>query len=540
VNNNSTWPKAITVDKRIVRILSSSTYSNFPSAIREIIVNGYDADAETVILDFDVKNSIISITDYGKGMNEKEFTLYLRIAGKSRKKEETTTKSNRKIIGQFGVGFLSVLPFCEQYLIETTKQGSAEVVSAAITSGEYFNDEFTAIDVDKIPINGGVKIEKDKINQSYTRIRLVGFSRLTKAFLNREYTLKSKKNTVKNYEPLELLKWELQEYLPIKYDDKIPIGQKLNKLSNNYSQKDFKVLFNDNELFRNIHANNILEKSDSFIEIGDIKFKYFISTNYKPISPSEARHLLIRNLNIGVGERTSFDIGMHGKVYGKLAHLTGEILVEEGLNDLISVSRDKFNYSVDYEKLKEFFRQKLRDLANELDKIKGAENTVEDFYDESKVSNLNNLKEDFIAKKLEKLENSGFEFVSDNISPISSNIDSPKEVKSKIKIDKLNKKIHVSSRNEIVYKNINVGNYKYKLKVDYWDYEDSEFPALTLANDTVLINENYPLFKDKNKVDVFIKLNILLLKSLSDNKINQTAYASIMDDLLNTFSNKND
>ena len=122
MNNKSTWPKAITVDKRIVRILSSSTYSNFPSSIREIIVNGYDADAELVELDFDVKNAIISITDYGKGMDENDFSFYLRIAGKSRKKEETTTKSNRKIIGQFGVGFLSVLPFCEKYLIETTKK----------------------------------------------------------------------------------------------------------------------------------------------------------------------------------------------------------------------------------------------------------------------------------------------------------------------------------------------------------------------------------------------------------------------------------
>ena len=47
-------PKSISVDKRIVKILSGSTYANFPSALREIIVNSYDADAENVYIDIDL------------------------------------------------------------------------------------------------------------------------------------------------------------------------------------------------------------------------------------------------------------------------------------------------------------------------------------------------------------------------------------------------------------------------------------------------------------------------------------------------------
>ena len=78
------WPKHITVDKRIVKILSGSTYTNFPSAIRELIVNSYDADAENVWVEIDLKKEIISIRDDGKGMNEDDFAFYLRIAGKRR------------------------------------------------------------------------------------------------------------------------------------------------------------------------------------------------------------------------------------------------------------------------------------------------------------------------------------------------------------------------------------------------------------------------------------------------------------------------
>ena len=96
-----------------------------------------------------------------------------------------------------------------------------------------------------------------------------------------------------------MLKWELQEYLPIEYDNKIPIGKELNEFSKDYSQKKFKVLFNGEELHRNIHAKEILDKSLETIEIGSIRFKYFISTDYRPIRPTEARYLLIRNLNIG-------------------------------------------------------------------------------------------------------------------------------------------------------------------------------------------------------------------------------------------------
>lgn len=537
VEDKNKWPKTITVDKRIVRILSSSTYSNFPSAIKEIIVNGYDADADRVDLKFDLSNSVISIFDNGKGMNENDFSFYLRIAGKSRKKNETITKNGRKIVGQFGVGFLSALPFCERYLIETTKKGSAEVLSATITSLEYFNDDYSAIDVDKIPITGGVRLDNSKIEESYTRIRLVGFSKLTRSYFNREYTVDGKRNTIRNFEPLDLLKWELQEYLPIEYDTNDRTGEILNQLSKDYSDKRFEVYFNDRKLYRNIHARKILDYSAESIEIGDIKFKYFISTNYSPITPVEARHLLIRNLNVGVGDRTSFGIGMDGRVYGKLAHLTGEILVEEGLNDLISVSRDKFNYSSEYEQLKEFFREKIRIYANELDAIKGVENFLENFQDETKVSDINNLREDYLSKRIEKLENSGFEIVkhSEDVGSVKNQIEEKSiELISPVRLDKFEKKIHLQIKEDEIRKSIIVAENKYILKLEKWDL-NSMYPAIQLDGQMVKINENYPLFSNKKQVDLFLKLHILLMDNLIKGNLSQSGYSSILNDILTTF-----
>ncbi|MBA3283721.1 MAG: ATP-binding protein [Nitrosopumilus sp.] len=69
------WPKSISVDKRIVRILSESTYENFPRALKELITNSYDADARNVKVTIDIKNETLIVEDDGKGMNEHDFFL---------------------------------------------------------------------------------------------------------------------------------------------------------------------------------------------------------------------------------------------------------------------------------------------------------------------------------------------------------------------------------------------------------------------------------------------------------------------------------
>ena len=53
------WTKRLTVDKRIVRLLSASTYENFPDAIREMVSNAYDADATEVRITINLEQDFI-------------------------------------------------------------------------------------------------------------------------------------------------------------------------------------------------------------------------------------------------------------------------------------------------------------------------------------------------------------------------------------------------------------------------------------------------------------------------------------------------
>src|SRR6185295_6890570 len=101
------------------------------------------------------------------GMDESDFTFYLRIAGKKREKESNFTSLGRPIIGQFGVGFLSIFPFFKSYHIETKKLGSSSVVFASIPLAKYFLGDNKMIDIESIAINGGIRDDKRQVSKSF-------------------------------------------------------------------------------------------------------------------------------------------------------------------------------------------------------------------------------------------------------------------------------------------------------------------------------------------------------------------------------------
>lgn len=99
----------------------SGVYQPFVKAVKEIISNAYDADAEAVGLYFKNEFSELTITDNGSGMNPIEFVRdYIRI-GKSLQKEGFTSKKQRPRIGGKGIGFLAPARYCDYLVIRTKK-----------------------------------------------------------------------------------------------------------------------------------------------------------------------------------------------------------------------------------------------------------------------------------------------------------------------------------------------------------------------------------------------------------------------------------
>lgn len=506
------WPKHITVDKRIVKILSESTYDNFPNALKEILTNSYDADSSEVRISINLKKEIIVIEDNGKGMSEREFEYFTRIAGVKREKEGGTTNSGRRIIGKFGVGFLSIFPFFKNYTIETTKKGSSEILYASIPCYQYFSAG-KLVDVNDIPIQGEVRVDSRKQGISYTKITLTGFTSIASAFFHADEGSKHRKYSVKSFGNIERLKWKLEEDLPLEYED-----NRFSKITRAYSPNiKFKVFLNNIQLLRRVYAKQILESNknevsfnrvysdekiaineNQIVKIGRIKFHYFILTDKQPIHPYEARGLKIRNLNAGVGERESFGLGSEVKgARSRLQWLTGEVLILEGMNELISVSRDKFYYDPDYEEFKEFFIKRLSHHSNQL------ESEVEYIREENdpKIKNLG-----FIEEEPEE-----------NSSP------TPVRHSSRTKVKKQKGKIA---------KTISLQNKDYTVSTSQWDYKNSFYPAVKLENSKLIINKKYPLFKGVKYNDIFIKLHAIFIINHQNGFLDKKTFSKLSNDIL--------
>lgn len=101
----------------------SGVYQPFVKAVKEIISNSYDADAETVTLEFGPDFESLTIKDDGIGMGPIEFVRdYIRI-GKSHRKDEVTPIRGRPRIGGKGIGFLAPARYCEAVELTTKKHG---------------------------------------------------------------------------------------------------------------------------------------------------------------------------------------------------------------------------------------------------------------------------------------------------------------------------------------------------------------------------------------------------------------------------------
>lgn len=519
--NNDKWPKTITVDKRIVGILSVSTYKNFPRALKEIITNSYDADALEVYINIDIEKETIIIEDSGKGMDSQEFGLYLRIAGKDRKKNKNSTDLGRPIIGKFGVGFLSVFPFFKNYEIESSKAGSDNILKAQIPLARYFDMSTGSLDVGSIKIDGREVRDSSIRGKSFTKITLRGFNDLTKSFF--KPNVERKKNEVETFPGIEKLKWILSDDLPILFED-----EKFNKIFNYPLNPKFDVFINGEKLYRGVYGTEILDTHEGDFEtIGDIKFKYFISTPRKSVTPIEGQYIKIRNLNVGVGDKRDDFSERRGGTRSRLHWLTGEIHILEGMNELIKVSREDFNYSQDYENLKDEFNKKLQHFSTRLEKESELKREIKQTGKEFRVKNVSLLDPNNLRKKIQKFEDEGFSVVKNENASIK---------RDNVIISEEKKEIIIGKELSSFEKHIIIEDKRYLVKSGSWNYESDLYPACKIENNAIIINAKYPLFKGLKFTDVFVKIHLLLLMNFKNKIIDESIYKKLTTDILIYYS----
>lgn len=512
------WVKHISVNTRIVRLLSASTYEDFPSAIREIVSNAYDADATRVDITIDLEKDYIEINDNGIGMTPEQFDYYLTIAG-TKYSSRTTQELNRERIGQFGIGFLAIFPFGDLIKITSSALRSDVKFVAQIPSRRFTQQSITNEIVGNIPINGYQINNKEFLNINGTNILITGLTDLVKRFYEKKSpTIKPSKNTILDWSPDEKLKWILEEDLPLPY----PIESQIGKSVSFLDLPTIRVFLNKKELFRNTTINNILD-INSWNNNG-VECVYYIGTNWKAISPVEERFLKQRIKNVGIGKRTSFDLGLSGRAFSRLHWISGEIYLTKGFDNLLSIDRARFIDNPEFDAYKAFFQQKISYFANYVENISEIKTDIDRQILNSKLAKVGS-KIDIINKKINDLEAKGFSL--EKTSYIKSKKDN-----DPVKIDLANKKVVITQNHPLLTDTLYLDGKPINLSYDSSSKGGEDFFVIKTGSDgNLIINSDYRLFKSKRYGEIIKNILIILYKSLEEKNIANSIFIEFIKNL---------
>ena len=379
----------IRVSKKILADVSSGIYRTPANALKEVVSNAFDAGAHRVYIStnepyFDT----FTCEDDGEGMSGGEFKKIMVRIGSSGKRAEGTISptTNRPIIGKIGIGLLAVAQICNRFAVISKKKGSKTYFHASVDlkqfddieqessyrrgSGEIdlgsyeieekLRDEvgedrhYTKIIMEEIKEGFCTKLVEEKTKRDFAIARKAAKS---ESFVNFINSIKKKKfNEISQYDQLI---WELGLLCPVEYvgtgplPDNAIIGREKRTLKNH----DFKVFVDGFEIRKPIifPTNEVLGKKDadfktypyiSFskkVDGGKLSFTGYLFHQRTRIQPAELQGILIRIKGVGVGsyDRTFL---RYPKAEGPMfSQLSGEIFVEDGLEEALNIDRNSFN-----------------------------------------------------------------------------------------------------------------------------------------------------------------------------------------------------
>jgi hypothetical protein len=529
----------IKVSKEVVSHLSLGLYRNFARAVKELISNAYDAGATEVKIKLDLDNNRIIVRDNGRGMDIKEIEEKFLTIGYPTPLIEDVDELGRKRIGTFGIGCLSVFPYCNRLQIITKKRNKDEIIEIKIDTKRFFKKEaFFFVEETEVPYKIHPSDLSEEIGETIIVLEEI------KSHIAEELQQKEShgKSSIDKFSGFQKFKWALSQYAPIQF----PQDRKdLRDFFDNSGVAPMRLWLDGEELFRNVPENaGILEKGEE--QFGDVSLRYAIMTTMKPIEPEEARGIQIRLRNVAIGLPMDFDVTkLTSRVLGKLNYICGEVHILRGLNSALMIDRDSFSYTQDVANIDEFFRKKLNEWNNTLEKwasedketykslmnVEGSEKVI----DELRNANIIRFaKERLRLSKAPIIERKEKEVLSppERVIKALSKIKDYKVCSEKGKISAKESPIKVfpMDRSIVVYEQhpdfvetIKVGERGFKVEYDKWDFVKTPYSICRLFEDqnVVVFNTSHPLFKSKLSDEIIKRLSleiVLILKGRKDNE----------------------
>lgn len=522
------------VNQEVVRHLSIGLYTNFARAIKELISNSYDAKALETRIRLNLDEKSIIIRDDGDGMTAQE--VEDRLFNLAYLKLDTDQKPDglgRLKVGAFGIGFVSIYPYCEKVQLITKKKDSTEMSEIEIETSKFYTGG--KLELSNIPIQLKVLESDLPLDKGETIIRLEGIGEQYLKDLSREEEGRASIDKLSGYDKF---KWTICQYAPIQFP---PERADLRKMFDSMYGKPMRLWLDGDELFRNVPDEaQILESDDK--SAGPLRFKYTIMTPYKPIEPEEARGLQIRYRNVGIGFPNDLDVvKLTGANLGKINYLCGEIHVLSDLSKYVLIDRDRLSYTREIQVFYEFFRKKLKDYSWELEdlakkekpvyeslsKLKDKDEIIQDLkkagavhFDSGRIrtsSNVPRKKQKYkpsspVEKTANVLNDKGFKVV------LKGKPDSPDT--PPIRVIPGEKTILIYEKHNGISEKITVFGKEYQVEYSQWDVKENTNSACKVNGQIVVFNLNHPLFSVANVVEDIKKMALsmqVLTQSLPGN-----------------------
>ena len=131
-------------DVSTFRLLGRELITDRITALFELVKNCYDANSDSVILEFHnvntlTEDSYISIKDDGLGMSLNDIRYKWMVIGTNSKRAQSVSPApyNRKVVGEKGVGRFAVEKLGSKVKIETTQKGTTRKIILELDWSKY-------------------------------------------------------------------------------------------------------------------------------------------------------------------------------------------------------------------------------------------------------------------------------------------------------------------------------------------------------------------------------------------------------------------
>ena len=384
----------LVVSSKVLGHISEGLYRGPAGVFKELISNAFDANAKTVWIStgrpiFDV----VSVRDDGDGMTLRKFKEVVSggIGDSDKRINDEQLIKGRQIIGRLGIGILGISQISHEFSIVSHSRNTQSAFRARVQMKDFRkeildnvaepnpqseqgersesrgftvgNYEAEAIDFD--PNKAGLMITATEPTEGFRR-QLSEDEPLPIPKDFYAFTEWSRgKDTLATGPWYRRMIWQMACLAPISYmsSGTTFVGDNtMSKIASSLEEFDFSVIIDGVKLFKPIlmpgPATQVqvgttgggenpfhfpLELNEDVWGARLTVRGYLYSSAGTALHPSDVRGVLIRLRHVGVGEYDKSFLGYRYAEGPRFAWLTGELFVQEGLEDALTVGRDGFD-----------------------------------------------------------------------------------------------------------------------------------------------------------------------------------------------------